>query len=155
MRPKYDQQARELHKAYDLIYEQGGWTVYNDERFYIEDTLGIKDKLNMLQTQGRSKKITMVDGAQRPTGISRFVLSQANQVIVFGIEPDDLRTLASRTSAALAEIALNLPHHTFAWWNRITKQIWVGKLSGPNLDTLDGSIVRVTDTRKRRFEVTA
>src|ERR1700738_756619 len=104
----------------------------------------------MLQTQGRSLRITMVDGAQRPTLISRFVLSQAAQVIAFGIEPEDAKTLAGRTSSAFAEVCLDLRHHQLAWWDRVSRGIWIGML---NLKTqqLEGKVVQVTDTRRRRF----
>jgi len=152
LKPEFREQRKELLAAYAMVYKQGGWTLYNDERFYIEDTLRIKEPLDMLTTQGRSKKITLMDGAQRPTGISRFVLSQASQVICFGIEPEDLRTLATRTSSALAEICLDLRHHEFAWWNRITKRIWVGKLAR-DLQTLEGREIHVQDTRRRRFQI--
>ena len=150
--PKRSTQAAELQKAYELVYKQGGWTVYNDERFYIEDILRIKEPLNMLTTQGRGKKLTMVDGAQRPTGISRFVLSQATHVVCFGIEPEDARTLASRTSGALAELCLDLRHHEFAWWNRITRRTWIGRLDS-SLHNLVGQEVSVEDTRRRRYRV--
>lgn len=151
--PQQAKQRQEIERALDLIFKHGGWTNYIDERFYVEDTLHVsKEKLNMLSTQGRSKKITLADGAQRPTGISRFVLSQATHVICFGIEPEDARTLASRTSSALAEICLDLRHHEFAWWNRITRRIWKGMLD-PTLTHLVGREITVTDTRRRRFQV--
>ena len=151
--PQRSNQRREIIDCYHRVYKHGGWTVYNDERFYIEDKLKVpQDDLDMLSTQARSKKITLMDGAQRPTGISRFVLSQAAHVICFGIEADDARTLAARSSGAFSEICLDLKHHEFAWWNRITKRIWVGKLAS-DLKTLQGKEVQVTDTRRRRFAI--
>src|SRR5215472_9687770 len=55
--PETSKQRSEIERAVDLVYRHGGWTFYLDERFYVEDTLRVpREKLNMLTTQGRSKK---------------------------------------------------------------------------------------------------
>lgn len=128
LRPKFHEQSREIYRAYQKVFEQGGWTTYNDEEWYLEQRLRLTPAIEMLLTQGRAKRITMVMGAQRPVEISRFVLSQATHVISFGCEGRDVKTLADATSPRVGVFVSALRDHEFIWWRRYDRATWVGQL---------------------------
>lgn len=129
LRPKYEEQAREIFYAYKLIYKHGGWTVYNDEEWYLEEELGLTRQINLLLTQGSGKGITVVASAQRPSRISRFVISQSTHVLSAGVEGRDVKVLADATSPRMAPVVTGLARHEFAWFNRNTRDIVVVKLN--------------------------
>lgn len=137
LRPNYEDQADEIYDAYELVYQQGGWTVYNDEEWYVEEILKLTAQVNKLLTQGRAKKvggkvrpISMAMGAQRPSRISRFVLSQSTHVISFGVEGRDAKIVAEATTPAMQEAvaSVNYAEHEFAWYHRPTRAIWRGRV---------------------------
>jgi hypothetical protein len=134
LRPKFQDQARELHFAYLEAFTQGGWTIYNDEEWYIEERLKLTRQVEMLLTQGRAKFISMVLGAQRPVEVSRFVLSQATHVVVFGCEGRDVKTIGDATSPRVGSYASALRDHEFLWWRRYDRATWTGELASDEPD---------------------
>ncbi len=140
LRPKFQEQGREIHFAYLEIFQEGGWTVYNDEEWYLEERLKLTPQVEMLLTQGRAKHITMVMGAQRPVEISRFVLSQATHVVCFGSEGRDVKTIADATSPKVGLYVEALEDHEFLWWRRYDKRFWLGRLAS---DAPDAAFVNV------------
>jgi hypothetical protein len=120
-------QWAQFHAAMELVWKQGGWTVYLDELYYLDDKLGLGDDIETLFTQGRSKHITVMAGLQRPTGVTRFALSQATHNISFGLEGRDVRLMREINERWAAAIA-GLHRFEFAWFYRPTRQIWVGRI---------------------------
>jgi hypothetical protein len=136
-----DTQSREIYLALQTVWRQGGWTVFDDEEWYIEEKLGLKPAVEMLLTQGGGHGITMVMAAQRPAQISRFVISQSAHVICFGVEGREAKTIADATSPRMGDAVEQLPEYGFAWYYRPTRGVFVGKL---NLKTglIEGAEVR-------------
>jgi hypothetical protein len=122
-------QARENYLALSTVWAQGGWTVYDDEEWYLEEKLGLKPAVEMLLTQGGGKGITMVMSAQRPAQISRFVISQSAHVICFGVEGREAKTIADATSPRMGDAVLSLSEFSFAWYYRPRRGVFVGKLN--------------------------
>jgi energy-coupling factor transporter ATP-binding protein EcfA2 len=91
--------ARRLRSVYrpllDTIYHEGGQTVYIDEASYFERPLpyglGLAGTMEDVWTTGRSLKLTLVAGTQRPRHVTRSMWSEPSWVFVF--PPDDLDDL--------------------------------------------------------------
>jgi hypothetical protein len=111
-----------------MVWKQGGWTCYNDEEWYLEEELGLTKAINKLLTQGGGKGITMVLGAQRPTRISRFVISQSTHVLCSNVEGRDRKELELATTRRMGAVCSTLGRHEFAWFYRHTKEVVVVKL---------------------------
>jgi len=111
------------------VWRQGGWTVFDDEEWYLEEKLGLKPAIEMLLTQGGGKGITMVMAAQRPAQISRFVISQSAHVICFGVEGREAKTIADATSPRMGDAVEQLEEYHFAWYYRPKRGVFVGTLN--------------------------
>ena len=134
--PKYEHQAREIAHALDLVWRQGGLTVYVDELFYASQHLRLSPFIDRLLTQGRSKGISVVTGMQRPVQVSRFALSQSTHVLAFAQEARDAKLLGEATSKQLEGVVNGLARYEFAWYDRIARSVWTG-----NRDKLKGGTV--------------
>lgn len=109
-----------------LAWKQEGWTIAVDETYYWTSVLRMEKQLNMLLTQGRSKKLTIVAGMQRPAWISRFALSQATHAFIFRCEGRDIITLSQALSPRIARPVEELRGHDFVYFNRATREIVTG-----------------------------
>jgi DNA helicase HerA-like ATPase len=79
------------------IYQNGDKKRHNGTIVYVDEGLMIRP-LNMymlaLQTQGRSKNISVITLSQRPKFISLFTVTQASEIHIFNIMgKDDIKTL--------------------------------------------------------------
>jgi ABC-type oligopeptide transport system ATPase subunit len=124
--PKYEHQREEVAACCELVWKEGGWTIYFDELYYLTQ-LGrpIEQHVNRLLTQGRSQGITVVTGMQRPVHVSRFALSQSNHVIVFAQEGRDAKTISEVTSERMRASAKLKPFH-WLWFHRPSRRIFEG-----------------------------
>lgn len=112
------------------VWEHGGWTVVIDELWYAE-RLGLRPHLERLLTQGRSKKITVVVGMQRPVWVSRFALSQCTHLFSFRTEGRDGKVLAEAFTRKIIpyiddESPTVIRGHDFAYFNRARRVITTG-----------------------------
>ena len=82
--------------------------------------------INKLFTQGRSKRITVVAGMQRPAWISRFALSQSTHAFIFRCEGRDLTSLSQALSPRIVPYVDKLSGHQFVYFNRATREIKFG-----------------------------
>jgi hypothetical protein len=105
----------------------GGWTCYVDELFYATDRLRLSEPIERLLTQGRSKKISVAIGMQRPARVTRFAISESTHVLSFGLEGRDARELSYATTRAMEDAVSSLAAHHFAWFKR-PRTVWVGTL---------------------------
>lgn len=114
--------------------------MYDDEEWFLEEKLGLRPAIETLLTQGGGKGITMVMAAQRPTQMSRFVISQSAHVICFGVEGREAKTIADATSPRMGDAVEQLEEYSFAWYYRPKRGVFVGKL---NLKTgaIEGQMV--------------
>ncbi len=128
--PAYDDQASEIWATLEWAYRSGGWAVAIDECYYVTE-LGadMERQIKKLMTQGRSLRITMVNGTQRPVDVPRFVISEASHVIAFGLEGRDAKIVRDAAGERLADAVANLRRYEFAWWSVIERKLWTGRLN--------------------------
>lgn len=129
--PKYRQQEKQGAAMLETVWQHGRWCVMIDELFYADQQLGLRPQIDMLLTQGRSARITMVVGMQRPAYVSRFALSQCTHVFSFRVEGRDLKTMREAFTNRLAPLIDDdspqaVRGHDFAYFNRARRIVAVG-----------------------------
>lgn len=127
LEPAYEDQHTEITDVLERVWQQGGWTCYVDESFYLQH-IGVVKPVERLMTQGRSKGITMVVGMQRPARISRFLLSEVTHLVSFSQEGRDAKIIGEAANKALEQQVQTLERYQFAWFYRPSREIFVGKL---------------------------
>ena len=125
--PKYEHQRGEFYQALDKAWKQGGWTVYVDELFYLDDKLHLREPVDRLLTQGRSKYLSIFTGMQRPSLVTRFAISQATHVISFIAEGRDAKILGEATNRTVEQAVMALGEHQFVWFYRPQRKLWIGR----------------------------
>lgn len=109
LEPELQQQQAQALALFRRAWSDGGWCIYVDEEYYVEQELGLRQPVNTLLTQGRSKGISMVLAMQRPSWVSLFAISEPTHVIIFQLgHKDDVRRVTGATTEALAEPIRNL-----------------------------------------------
>lgn len=124
--PPFNKQSVVGADLFDSVWRAGGWTVVIDELFYVHDQLGLKSYVEMLLTQGRSKRISILAGMQRPVHVTRFALSEVSHVFSFKVEKRDRKTLAEVASDEFAEVVERLPRYHFAHYHVPTGTVAMG-----------------------------
>jgi hypothetical protein len=90
--------------------------------------------LDRLLTNGRSKNITVVFGAQRPVEISRFALGEATILVSFAGDSRDATTIAEATTKDYGQSVLTLGRHEFSVFDKVSREFRTGTLATlPNL----------------------
>jgi hypothetical protein len=138
LNPYYERQYIEFARAINTVWREGHWALYADELYYLTRK-GLGEPIEILLTQGRSKKITTVVGMQRPVSVSRFALSQSTHIIAFRQEPRDAKTLAEASIEAIRDAVVQLPRYHFVWYYRPERRLWIG-----TLDRATGQLVPAT-----------
>ena len=123
--PRYSYQAKEGYAMLDRVWLQGGWTVVIDELWYAE-RIGLKQSIERLLTQGRSKGISVILGQQRPVTTSRFAISQTTHLFSFRVEGRDGKTIAESTTPRILPVIDSLQGHDFAYYNRAKRYVGNG-----------------------------
>lgn len=126
LQPKHSYQMREGYDMLNRAWEQGGWTIVIDELWYVEKILRLGPYVERLLTQGRSKKISVVVGMQRPAQVSRFAISQCTHLFTFRVEGRDLQTIKEATTPRIVDPVMTLRKHHFAYYNRAERVIATG-----------------------------
>lgn len=127
LEPSYQRQAVEGYRMLEYAWQDGSWCVVIDELWYAEEQLGLRDYVNRMLTQGRSKDISAVLGVQRPVDISRFALSETKHIFIFQTEGRDLKfTLRDSTTDRIVPAVQSLQRYEFIYYNRETGQIAKG-----------------------------
>jgi hypothetical protein len=124
--PEHSYQMREAYGALERAWEQGSWTIVVDELWYIEKMLKLGPLVERLLTQGRSKKISVVVGMQRPAQISRFAISQCTHLFTFRVEGRDLQIIKESTTPRIVDPIANLQGHHFVYYNRAQRLVATG-----------------------------
>jgi DNA helicase HerA-like ATPase len=124
--PDYERQAYEGYRALERVWRHGGWCIVIDELWYVEQMLKLQRYVNRLLTQGRSKKITVIVGMQRPSQVSRFAISQCTHLFVFRTEGRDTKTIKEATTPRIEEAINSLQGHDFVYYNRALRTVTVG-----------------------------
>lgn len=123
--PEYRYQPREGWQAMEYAWQHGGWTFVIDELLYAE-RLGLRDSIERLLTQGRSKGISTVVGMQRPAWTTRFAISQSTHLFTFRLEGRDIKTVADATTPRLVPLIQSLDGFDFAYFNRRDRTVSIG-----------------------------
>lgn len=126
LQPKHSDQIREGYDMLERVWHHGGWTVVVDELWYVEKMLKLGPLVERLLTQGRSKKISVIVGMQRPAQISRFAISQCTHLFSFRVEGRDLQTIKESTTPRIVEPINALEKHRFVYYNRASREIAIG-----------------------------
>jgi energy-coupling factor transporter ATP-binding protein EcfA2 len=121
--PPYTSSAPVFRAAFDRIWADGGWTCYVDEAYAVQHK-GLEANLVQLLTQGRSKRISMVCGVQRPAWVSRFVFSEATHVFAFQCgDRRDLKALRDGIGDAFADAASDLKRYEYLYYHKVTRRM--------------------------------
>jgi hypothetical protein len=89
-------QTRAFSGSLDHIFHNGKWTVVFDELHWISEALKQRDNIAHMHHQGRSSKLTFLDGFQRPAFVPVIVYSSATNVVIWGTNAKkDLQALQS------------------------------------------------------------
>lgn len=87
----------EYDRVYQWVYERGETMLYTDELFDTHNRNIAPPYLRACVTSGRELGISMLSATQRPRGIDRRLLTEAEHFYVFQLrDPDDQRFLKAR-----------------------------------------------------------
>lgn len=104
--------AHVFREALMSMFREGGWTVAADEVRYLTDYLGLTDVMNLLWLQGRSLKLSVVAGTQRPRNVPLEAYSQASHLFFWQTpdkaDVDRVAELASIGRDLVKEVVPNL-----------------------------------------------
>jgi len=107
-----------------MVWQQGGWTIYLDELYYIEKQLRLTDEVVRLLTQGRSKYLTVVCGMQRPAWVTRFALSEPVYVISGRLgDKRDVAVVSSVVGSEYVDRLQTLRRYQFGLIDKINNKI--------------------------------
>lgn len=82
-----DHQIKIFGDAFEHIYIDGGWCVFLDEGWYMNNMLKLKEEIQTYLLQSRSLGITLVFASQRPAWIPLEVYDQSTHLF-FGRDND-------------------------------------------------------------------
>jgi hypothetical protein len=94
--PRERHQREGFKLALDRAFDETGWTVYLDEVLYITNDLSLERQVKRLWHQGRSLKVSVVAGTQRPALVPLLAYSQATHLFFWrNTDHNDMRRLGS------------------------------------------------------------
>lgn len=121
--PEYTKSGPVFRSAFDRVWKDGGWTFYVDEAYHVQHK-GLEQNLVQLLTQGRSRRVSMVCGVQRPSWVSRFVFSEATHLFCFQCgDRRDLKALRDGVGDAFAEAVEDLKRFEYVYLNKVTRRM--------------------------------
>lgn len=80
-------QQEEVERWLWQMHELGNVHLYADEG-YMLPRIAKFGAVDAIQTQGRSRRVSMTTLSQRPVGIPRYVISEASHVVLFHLNDD-------------------------------------------------------------------
>jgi len=108
-------------QALSDIYTAGGWCVYLDELRYICDKLKLAGLVEVLWQQGRSLKISVVGGNQRPRFVPLNAYDQATHLFVWNFNDKEnakrLAEIVGIDEKEVADIVRSLPKYDVLYIN--------------------------------------
>lgn len=106
----------ELHRA---VYSQGDLLVWCDEAEDVAPVHRTPRWVWKVVKQGRKRRITYLAASQRPHGVERSVVNQAEHVFLFRmVDADDVQVFTHRLGVSARELAgelASLPRHGFIY----------------------------------------
>lgn len=125
-------QLKDLHasifgEALMSIFRQGYWTVVMDEARYLTHDLGLAAEAQLLWLQGRSLKISVVAGTQRPRWIPLEAYDQATHLFFWKDTDrqnvDRVAELAGLNRREVQDIVPRLAKHEMLYANKDTDEL--------------------------------
>lgn len=121
--PPYEKSGQIFAAAFARVWREGSWCLYADEAYHVQRK-GLEDQLIKLLTQGRSKRITVVSGVQRPSWVTRFVFSEATHLFCFQCgDRRDLKTLRDGVSDDFADAVMDLKRFEYVYYNKVSRRM--------------------------------
>jgi hypothetical protein len=122
-----DLHAGVFREALMRVFQQGHWTVVMDEARYLTKDLGLAAEAELLWLQGRSLKISVVAGTQRPRWIPLEAYDQASHLF-FWKDPDRqnvdrIAEMAGLNRRAVEGIVPVLKTHQMLYASRVTDEL--------------------------------
>jgi energy-coupling factor transporter ATP-binding protein EcfA2 len=130
-------QLKVFKQALEIIYREGGWTLYMDELWFMSAELKMAHEIRMYLQQSRSNKVTLVISSQRPSRIPVEVYDQSRHL--FFSRDNDERNLSRISGIAfqsrhmIMNLVANLEPHQFLYVNVLTG--YMCRLTCPELQS--------------------
>lgn len=127
-----DIHADVFREALMQVFRQGYWTVVMDEARYLTKDLGLSMEAQLLWLQGRSLKISVVAGTQRPRWIPLEAYDQATHLF-FWKDPDRqnvdrIAEMAGLNRLEVQDIVPRLPEYAMLYASRKTDELVITKV---------------------------
>lgn len=88
-------QKEVFHDAFGRIYIDGGWTVFVDELWVMDNTLKLEDDIKTFLLQARSLHISLLAGTQRPAWVPRELYTSCTHLMFWrNNDETDLRSIS-------------------------------------------------------------
>jgi len=118
---------------FDGAFRQGRWTVYLDELRYITSRLGLASEVELLWEQGRSEKVSVVAGYQRPRNIPLLAYDQPEHLFFFKeTDYENLNRMAETVAwidrKRLIGTIAHLPKYDFVYLNKKNERAIVSRV---------------------------
>jgi hypothetical protein len=127
--PDFERQDAQFNAMFIKAWRETRWCIYIDETYHIVKNRHNERQLIKLLTQGRSNKITVVCGVQRPSWVPREIFSEATHVFSFLCgDRRDLKALSEGISEELADKVRDLPKYHFAYYNKWDRTVREGTI---------------------------
>lgn len=125
------EQQRQARAALDGMWDDGAWTLYVDELFWVANRLQLGQPLRDLWLQGRSLALTLVVCAQRPRNVPVEAYSSSAHLLIWRTnDAEDLKRLqglgaASNQAVRRTVESLDWRAHEVCWVNTRSGEIAV------------------------------
>jgi hypothetical protein len=107
----------EFEDLFAAIFQRGRLFLWVDEAEDVAPSSEVRRWVRRTWKQGRKHGLTIAAATQRPAGVDRAVINQAEHAFIFPmVDPDDLRTLSVRLRMGTDELAgalQRLPVHGY------------------------------------------
>lgn len=109
---------RKVEEIFQRALKEGGWTVYVDELYMIGIGSVQRFPPSFIEalTRGRSKKVTVYMGTQRPRFVPVFVFTEPRHVFVFNLSSRYDRVHVAK-SVGDERLAIKMQGHQFLYAN--------------------------------------
>lgn len=117
--------------AMNHIYSQGGWTLYMDELWWMDNQLKMRNEIKKYLQQARAMQISLVVASQRPAWIPVEVYDQSTHLF-FWRDSDitNLRRMGGigyTSMKVIMETVANLPQYHCLYMNTRTGKLMITK----------------------------
>jgi energy-coupling factor transporter ATP-binding protein EcfA2 len=113
-----------FHEAFELIFNEGYWTVFVDETYWFQNKLGLSEDIKTYLLQARSLHISLVAAMQRPAWVPRELYTSATHLFFWRsndrTDLDSIGGIGYLNSDLIRELVANLDRYQFLYINSRT-----------------------------------